>query len=76
MQGKYNNDIVLYKSQRLHWRFWIDLEICYLQSYIIPSQDFHKHLSIRSYIYAAHENYPGIVADDGDQPDIVADLQV
>ena len=38
---------------------------------------FHKHLSIRSYIYAAHENYSGIVAyDDGDQPDIVADLQV
>ena len=34
---------------------------------------FHKHLSI---IYAAHENYSGIVAKGGDQPDIVADLQV
>ena len=74
MQGKYNNDIVLYKSQRLHWRFWIDLEICYLQSYIIPSQDFSQ--TPVYYIYAAHENYSGIVAKGGDQPDIVSDLQV
>ena len=45
-------------------------------NHILYLHKIFTNTCLLGHIYAAHENYSGIVAKGGDQPDIVADLQV